>query len=250
MILKVTADSKPEYEPESRRKTVQPRAESSLSLAALATVSREWQHYFEGVTFRRVTLTPVSDTFHSLSSIVSGTRRESLVRHISIWIGLSASPMLDTKYKKRRIKDSRLRKSITWLFFCLSQWKLDTHPGLTLELCASDIQSTDAFEGWEWGLFPVAPVVTRLILPRQKTPWMDANQFRHLLAALPRLQSFRWEPLAHTTWAHASTNQWMNLFSTVNRLTKRDWHFCKEYRQRSSTSRYSPRSSVPPPTNG
>lgn len=184
MILEFTADSKPKFKPKSSRR-------QKRYLAALATVSREWQHYFEAVNFGRLTLELTLDTLQSLSSIVSGTHRESLVRHISVWVDLSSFPLPVSISRESKVKN--LGETITWLFLCLSQWQACTHSGLTLELCASKLFPTDFFEGWKWYSLPMAPVVTALILPRRTTPCMDDHQFRHLFAALPRLQSFRWE---------------------------------------------------------
>ncbi|KAM7202474.1 hypothetical protein V8F33_002694 [Rhypophila sp. PSN 637] len=197
MILKNVADSKPEFRglkslPESQR--------AEPSLATLATVSREWQYYFETVTFSRLALRLDSNDFKSLSSAVTGTHREPLVRHISICVDDDGiGPFSDSSGALRLTRPVSLSKAIECLFLCLQKWQSSTHPGLTLELCVSYWQSLhglpwrDAPVEGEWGRLPVAPVVTSLILPQREPPIMHGRQFRYLFAASPGLESFRWE---------------------------------------------------------
>ncbi|KAK4217260.1 hypothetical protein QBC37DRAFT_451055 [Rhypophila decipiens] len=197
MIWEHVADSKPEF---CGLKSLPKNQRAEPSLATLATVSREWQYYFETVTFSRLALRLDSNDFKSLSSAVTGTHREPLVRHISISVDdYGKWPFSDSSGALRLTRPVSLSKAMECLFLCLQKWQSSTHPGLTLELCVSYWQSLHGLPGQDapaeggWGRLPMAPVVTSLILPQREPPIMHGRQFRYLFAASPRLESFRWE---------------------------------------------------------
>ncbi|KAM7190711.1 hypothetical protein V8F20_009616 [Naviculisporaceae sp. PSN 640] len=198
-----------------------PAVREGYRLAALATVSREWQSHFEAVNFRHLRLTPdLRGYFNPVSSIVRG--RESLVRHISVSIddmlsshtSETVSSMLDDdQLDKARFHPAQcLASIITWLFMYLSRWQSNEHPGLAIEIRTMSTGPWDPLENSYWGHLFVAPVVTSLILPSRGTPLMDGSQFRRLFSATPRLESFRWEPWEYqlvTRRFHPDLNRWV-----------------------------------------
>ncbi|KAM7223961.1 hypothetical protein V8F06_000434 [Rhypophila decipiens] len=203
---------------------------TDITLATLATVSREWQYYFETVTFSRLVLRLDSNDFNSLSSAVTGTYREALVRHISISVDDDGiGPYSDSSGALRLTRPISLGEAIRCLFLCLQKWQSSTHPGLTLELCVSHWESLAAFPGqdaileWKWNRryrLPAAQVVTGLILPRQETPIMKARRFRYVLDASPRLESFRWEIWRHYGWVGNPSDTGLAFFQRLSSTVK------------------------------
>lgn len=116
-------------------------------LAVLATVSRDWQDFFEGQLFRRLTLKTTLD-IETFAKLVQGRRRV----HVK-WVWLRVElPMYDCQQCHRvdTPEDVLVQKQIftnlVWnLFNVLSDWKSSEtcQGGITLELSAhspSDVQ--------------------------------------------------------------------------------------------------------------
>ncbi|ROV96612.1 hypothetical protein VPNG_09011 [Cytospora leucostoma] len=111
-------------------------------LSKYACVSTEWQAFFEKKTYRRLIVRSSQDDLDHLAAVLRG--RLQLIRHIVLRIELEEYDC--TVCKTREDDEAISRNNIAFtnalyrVLVVLSAWKLtkssiDTHRGLTLELC-------------------------------------------------------------------------------------------------------------------
>lgn len=141
-------------------------------LAALTTVCRDWQAFFESKLFRRLTLKTEAD-IQAFAELVQGRRRA----HVEwIWLRIEL-PMYDCQqcHLLESCEDVRVQKSLftnlVWdLFDVLSSWKIKDarSRGITLELSAHSPSDVHHFNkdlrfrlhdtAWDrWDDRPVSP---------------------------------------------------------------------------------------------
>lgn len=126
-------------------------------LAKHASVSREWQLFFEPKIFRHFILDPCD--LPQFEAVLRPTHRRRLVRHILLQVGLTHRtetlhalqlyPTAETVLQAEKRCDRRFSHALWYLMRVLARWEADG-PGLTLEIGTYSPFENTARDLWDF----------------------------------------------------------------------------------------------------